>query len=151
MSNIAWRRRAKNVLYGYYADIRYLKALEKDLIYAQGPHRDGRNRGRIADPTAVKSMLMEEGRLGELRREQKAVEKLLSELEKNRRDCRYKRGLLEMVYFRRSHSLYGAAAYLGIPERTAHRWNARMLQYLARELGYLVDEPDADRESSDDE
>ena len=50
--------------------------------------------------------------------------------------------LLEMVYFRRSHSLYGAAAYLGIPERTAHRWNAKMLYALAEELGYFDDSAD---------
>ena len=65
------------------------------------------------------------------------MEKLLASLNDERRDNRYKLALLQMVYLRRSHTLYGAAAYLGIPERTAHRWISRMLIQLAEYLGFL--------------
>lgn len=136
MSNITWRREAKNTLYNYYENRRRLKQLEADIIYAQAPHRDFRNRGGASDPTAVKTLLLDKGESGRIKREITAVEQLLQELNSSRRDAKYKRLLLEMVYFRRSNSLYGAAAYLGLAERTAHRWNAKMLRRLAELLGY---------------
>lgn len=142
MANIAWRKDAKNILYNYPANQRYLRQLERELIYAQAPRREVRRRGGMADPTAFKGIQLDQGELGQLRRQQEAVERLLERLDAARRDAKYKRLLLEMVYFRRSHSLYGAAAYLGIPERTAHRWNAKMLYALAEELGYFDDSAD---------
>ena len=45
-----------------------------------------------------------------------------------------------MVYFRRSHSLYGAAPWLGIPERTAYRWMSRLIIRVAEEMGYLEED-----------
>ena len=140
MANISWRREVKNILYHYYENLHHLQTLENNLIYAQPPHREGRRSGGLADPTAVKGMLLDKGEIGRLKQQLAAVNKLLSRLESARRDAKYKRLLLEMVYFRRTHSLYGAAAYLGIPERTAHRWNAKMLHALAEELGYFAEE-----------
>ena len=137
MTNISWRRDAKNILYNYPENLRYLKSLEQDLIFAQSPHREVRRRGGISDPTAVKGMMLDKGEIKALKEQLAAVGRLLERLDSARRDAKYKRLLLEMVYFRRSHSLYGAAAYLGIPERTAHRWNAKILHALAEELGYF--------------
>ena len=140
MANISWRREVKNILYHYYENLHHLQTLENNLIYAQPPHREGRRSGGLADPTAVKGILLDKGEIGRLKQQLAAVDNLLSRLESARRDAKYKRLLLEMVYFRRTHSLYGAAAYLGIPERTAHRWNAKMLHALAEELGYFAEE-----------
>ena len=44
MTNISWRRDAKNILYNYPENLRYLKSLEQDLIFAQSPHREVRRR-----------------------------------------------------------------------------------------------------------
>lgn len=137
MNRGSWRRETKNALYCYEENRRRMKALENDLIWSQGRHRDQKYHGGISDPTAVKSVLMTQGELGHLHKQVRAVEKLLASLNDERRDNRYKLALLQMVYLRRSHTLYGAAAYLGIPERTAHRWISRMLIQLAEYLGFL--------------
>ncbi len=140
MISVNWRREVKNILYGFYASVKYLKSLENDLIFSQSPYRGGGFRGGVSDPTAVKTMLLEKGEIAALKQEISAVKQLLQELGNDRRDSKYKKQLLEMVYFKRSHSLYGAAAWLEIPERTAHRWNAKMLRRLAEILGYFIEE-----------
>ena len=111
MTNISWRRDAKNILYNYPENLRYLKSLEQDLIFAQSPHREVRRRGGISDPTAVKGMMLDKGEIKALKEQLAAVGRLLERLDSARRDAKYKRLLLEMVYFRRSHSLYGADVY----------------------------------------
>jgi len=133
----SWRRDAKNVLYSYYATLRYIKQMEEDLIWSQSARKDQKYHGGISDPTAVKILHMEKGELGRLKREAAAVKKVLGALNTERRDSRYKLALVEMVYLRRSHTLFGAAAYLGIPERTAHRWISKILEQLAEELELL--------------
>ncbi len=138
--NRSWRRDAKNVLYGYYQNLRCLKKMKDDLIWAQSPRRDQRYHGGLSDPTAVKIMKMEDGTLAEIQKEVAAVKTALAEMDMKRRDSKYKLALAEMVYFRRSHSLYGAAAWLGIPERTAYRWMSRLITRVAEEMGYLGEE-----------
>ena len=57
--------------------------------------------------------MLDKGEIKALKEQLAAVGRLLERLDSARRDAKYKRLLLEMVYFRRSHSLYGAAAYKG--------------------------------------
>ena len=137
MEKATWRRDAKNVLYSYYPNLRRIKEVRDELIQGQSPRRDQRYHGGISDPTAVKTMKLESGEAGCLQREIAAVKTALAELDMKRRDNKYKLALVEMVYFRRSHTLYGAAAYLGIPERTAHRWVNKIIVRVAQEMGFL--------------
>ena len=67
--------------------------------------------------------------------ERNLLEGLLQELQTERRIDQKQRTLLELVYIRNSHCLYGAAALLEISERTAKRWNTRALENLARRMG----------------
>ena len=88
--NRSWRRDAKNVLYGYYQNLRCLKKMKDDLIWAQSPRRDQRYHGGLSDPTAVKIMKMEDGTLAEIQKEVAAVKTALAEMAMKRRDSKYK-------------------------------------------------------------
>lgn len=82
------RREVKNVLYGYYANITYLKRLENDVVFSRSPYRDRHSKGRVSDPTAIKSMMMDDEERAEIKREINAVQQLLAELERERRDSK---------------------------------------------------------------
>ena len=45
-----------------------------------------------------------------------------------------RRRLVELVYWRRTHTVYGAGVEIGVSEETAKRWNADFLLCVA---GYL--------------
>ena len=49
----------------------------------------------------------------------------------------FKRQLVEMVYWRKTHKLIGAALEIGISERTAKRWNHQALMKVGRFYGFL--------------
>jgi len=138
MAELDWRRRAKNLLYNHPAHIKQLKYGELDLILSSSRRRDNRyRRGGIADPTALTALELAEHGRALLERQVRAGEKLVECLSTNRRVDRDKLLLLQMVYFRFTHSLLGAAAILGISERTAKRWNTEMLEFIAREMDWL--------------
>lgn len=42
-------------------------------------------------------------------------------------DARSKRKIIEIVYFKKSHTLQGAALQISVGERTAQRWNAQIM------------------------
>ena len=42
--------------------------------------------------------------------------------------------LIKRVYFDKTHTLYGAAVLVPVSERTAQRWNKRVIQALAKIL-----------------
>lgn len=42
-------------------------------------------------------------------------------------DARNKRKIVEMVYFKKSHTLHGAAMEIPVGSRTVDRWNARIM------------------------
>ncbi|MDO4669740.1 MAG: hypothetical protein Q4A63_07965 [Butyricicoccus pullicaecorum] len=43
-----------------------------------------------------------------------------------------KRKIIELVYFRQSHTLAGAAMQIPVGERTAQKWNAQIIETLAQ-------------------
>ncbi|NCE74562.1 hypothetical protein D1157_06030 [Anaerotruncus sp. X29] len=45
--------------------------------------------------------------------------------------------LFDMIYYNRSHTLYGAAQVLHLTERTAKRYNRYFLKMIAERLGYI--------------
>lgn len=129
---------AKELLYHYPENRRLLKRIEEDVLLGQTSDYDHcYRRGGVSNPTYRKAVLLSEGRLAEMRREVAAVEKLLSQIETfGREDVRARR-LLEMVYFRMSHTLYGAAIQLQISEATAKRWNQKILLALAEIMHWI--------------
>lgn len=42
-------------------------------------------------------------------------------------DAQSKRKIIEMVYFKKSHTLHGAAMEIPVGSRTVDRWNARIM------------------------
>lgn len=133
-----WRKNAKELLFNYTTNKRALREAEQDVIYGVTRERDQRyRRGGVRNPTLVKAELLDSAALNQLRREIAAVEALLRHLQTERRIDAQQRRMLEMVYFRGSHCLYGAAVALEIGERTAKRWNTRALEFVARQMGWL--------------
>lgn len=45
--------------------------------------------------------------------------------------------LIEMVFFKRTHKVFGAAREIHISESTAKRWISDFVYIVAREMGYL--------------
>lgn len=50
-------------------------------------------------------------------------------------DGRRRMELLRLYYWRRSHTLFGAATKVGVSERTAKRWNGEFVEAVAKNLG----------------
>lgn len=63
------------------------------------------------------------------RNEQRRVEIVESVLETvdQMPDARSKRKIIEIVYFKKSYTLQGAALQIPVGERTAQRWNAQIM------------------------
>lgn len=72
-------------------------------------------------------------------REQQEMEAVCKALERihGTMDGMQKIKLIDLFYFKRSHTLYGAAMKTACSERTAKRWNTEFLTYVGIELGYL--------------
>lgn len=67
------------------------------------------------------------------RREMEAVGRALDSTLKLR-DGRNRAELIELVIWKRSHNLQGAAMKLGVSERTALRWHGDFIKAVAREF-----------------
>ena len=67
------------------------------------------------------------------RREMEAVRRAL-EATLRLRDGRNRAELIELVIWKRSHSIAGAARKLGVSERTALRWHGDFIKAVAREF-----------------
>ena len=65
-----------------------------------------------------------------------AIESALDEISR-RRDGDEILRLIDLVHFRRSHTLYGAAVALNMSEITAKRKNGDFIRLVAKKLGYL--------------
>lgn len=138
MKNRNWRRDAKNLLYNYPAEKRQLKSFDLDHILSTGTRRDNRyRRGGLSDPTAMAALTMDEQGRALLEKRVAAAESLIAKLSTSRRVDRNKLYMLQMVYFRFTHSLLGSAAMLEISERTAKRWNTEFLEHIAAEMDWF--------------
>lgn len=65
------------------------------------------------------------------RRRVDSVQQLL-EMTDFTKHAAHKRKLIELVYFRQSHTLAGAAMQIPVGERTAQKWNAQVIETLAQ-------------------
>lgn len=138
MTDIRWRRNAKELLFNYPSNRQLLAQSEREIICGQTPSRDHQyRRGGVSNPTLMKAQQLDSPELNRLRREIRAVEQLLSSLQTGRRIDRDRRQLLDMVYFSGRYSLFHAGVALEISDRTAKRWNNQALEYVARQMGWL--------------
>lgn len=60
-----------------------------------------------------------------------AVSALLTQVDRME-DAGYKRKLIDIVYFKRSHTLCGAAMQIPVCERTAQAWNAEFMDAMSQ-------------------
>ena len=134
-----WRRKARELLYNYTTNQLLLRQGEREVILRGGRRQDQRyRRGGVSNPTMLKALELDSPRRRQLQQEIQAVDKLLSSLREDQR--RHKQRclrLLELVYFRHSHSLFYAALELDISDRTSKRMNNELLSFVAREMGWL--------------
>jgi len=137
LTNTAWRRDAKELLYNYTTNRVLLYRAQQDILYGHTPARDNVRRGGAADPTMMKAHMLNSAQCARLKQETAAVEALFRALHTTRRIDRLCAKMLELVYVQGRTSLLGAAAMLGISERTAKRWNQRALVFVAQEMGWL--------------
>ena len=72
-----------------------------------------------------------------LQAELDAVALALDGLRRHRGSARLRLRIVEMVYFRQTHTLYGAAAAVHVSEATAKRYNGDFLRSIARARGLL--------------
>ena len=61
------------------------------------------------------------------------VDDTLAEIERMR-DGRHRVELIRLTYFDRSHTLYGAAMRVSVGIRTAERWNAELMEDVAKKM-----------------
>ena len=61
------------------------------------------------------------------------VDDTLTEIAQTR-DGDKQASLFDLVYFRRSHTLYGAAMTIPVSERQAQKWNARLMRIMADKM-----------------
>ena len=89
--------------------------------------------GRSGDPTASGAVRQLPGNRG---REYDAVTDAIGQT-MARWDGRERMKMVEIVFWRRSHTLTGAAETLHISRRTAERWHGEFIRAVARSYGLL--------------
>lgn len=87
-------------------------------IIRQAPRRDG---------------VALEGKAAE---EQAAVNRAISQI-KNKPDANARLMLIDLVFFKQTHTLDGAAQAVSCSERTARRWSSDFIVMVAKERGLL--------------
>lgn len=102
------------------------------IIAKYTPDPPGGSAGRATENIALKDLPPAEAALVD------AVESALDEVSR-RRDGDEIIRLVDLVHFRRSHTLYGAAVALNMSERTAKRKNGDFILLVAKKLGYIKD------------
>lgn len=138
MTDLHWRNKAKDALYGYQVYRKQLREIENDVLFRGRPAAGARySQGCRADNTARGALLLCEENVAELEKRVRAVRALLGKLSTGRRVDQDRLALLNLVYFRQETGLYGAALRLDISERTAKRWNDQALRFIGQHMGWL--------------
>ncbi len=131
-----WKGHAKDILFNYPQNKKVLKQLELELSTDQ--KQDEKRLFKYLDTVSGKYQPISQMRLIEIQREAQAIGDLVAKLSNSDRvEDREKQALLDMVYFKKSHTLYGAAQVIHVSERTIWRMNAVLLQYVAQQLGWI--------------
>lgn len=126
----AWWPYVKNVIrrYPYLQDkLRALKSCQTTARY--GKTGGGSSEpGRSTEAIALRELPEKEQAYLE------AVEKAIRTT-RRKRDGALRVKLIELVYFRKSHTLYGASTQVHVSERTAQTWHGEFVRLVARNLG----------------
>ena len=132
MANEDWWGYVKRVIREYPELQRKLESVgETPCVPAYGA--SGGRAGTISNP--VESAVVDRLNAKEQRRYE-AVHKAL-EITAQMRDGKSRLHLIDKVYFKRSHTMYGAALAVATSERTARRWNHEFV----RLVGMILDLP----------
>ena len=116
-----WRREARAAAYAYPGLAAELQELRRvKLSSGLGGAPKGTGAQRPSETAALRELP------GDLQAKHDAVAAAMSQVGRLHRGG-LRRQLVVLVYFRRSHTVYGAAAALGVSENTAKRWNADFL------------------------
>ncbi len=129
-----WKGHAKDILFNYPQNQKILKQLELNSEQIANDKRPF----KYLDAISGKVQPISQIRLTEIKRETRAIDDLVEQLSTSDRvEDKEKQALLNMVYFKKSHTLYGAAQVIHVSERTIWRMNALLLQYVAQQLGWI--------------
>lgn len=124
----SWRMQARDAAYDYPRLHRELEAMHETNI---SPKLTGMPRGggpsRSVEDAALRQLPPGDQTAHD------AVEHAIRMMDVFRTGAKRKR-LANLVYFRRTHTVYGAGVEIGISEETAKRWNQDFLLCIA---GYL--------------
>ena len=121
MKKETWKRIARDAAYAYPRLNRQLKDMKSPNLTAKltGMPRGG-GTSRTVEDLALRELPPEEQAAYD------AVERALRVLREMRTGPK-RRKLVELVYFRRTHTIYGAGVELGISEETAGAWSRDFL------------------------
>lgn len=116
----------------YHENKKQIEQYRKSIIMAS-PSRDGQPRGTdIAKPTEwMGATLADSMYLKRIEESVRAIEKTLKKLSAE------KLKFIDLVYWKQSHTIMGAALCLHVTERTAYRWSKAIAFSLALEMGLL--------------
>lgn len=133
-----WIDKARDVAKEYKRNCQELRQIEESLqMSANSSGGSAVMSSKISKPVeaAVERKMMQVRYLY-LQQAVCAVEEAMeSVLRKPQGDLTIK--LFNMVYYDRSHTLYGAAQVLNLTERTAKRYNRFFLKIIAESMGYV--------------
>lgn len=127
-----WWSYAKSMAYRYPELCARQKALHDTTITPAYGGTPGGGRGR-ADKTADAALR----ELPEVnRRELEAVREALRYIS-TQKNADKRLEIIKLYYWRKSHTLYGAALKMGVHEQTAKEWNGEFIKKIAENFGLL--------------
>lgn len=135
-----WIDKARDVSKEYKSNLKELRQLEEylNMLETQSSDSPGVASGKISKPVeaAVERKMML-ARYQYLKQAITSVEIAMTRVQKKPQgDLTIK--LFNMVYYNRSHTLYGAAQSLAISEVTAKRYNRFLLKEIAFQMGFIA-------------
>ena len=129
-TNDNWRPYVTNVLRDYYTYKRMEKEAHSQKITAQ--YNKGRGGSGVSRTT--ESAAMRSGLTRQQRRELDAVEKAVRSTRRGP-DGKLRVKVMEMVYFRDTHTIEGAAQNVHVSYKTAWRWTDNFIRLTGKYLG----------------
>lgn len=124
-----WWPYVKNVLRAYPGMKRELEARQLQSVTVRyNPAGGSSGPGRSTEQAAMRQL--DPARQRELEAVRKAIRKT-----GYMQDGRLRNEMIRLVYFRRTHNLYGAAERCHVSYRTAQNWHGTFLRLVAHNLG----------------
>lgn len=120
-------------LYAYHDNLKEIQLRREEIIEGSPGPPDGMPRGNAtSNPTESKAMrLMSSRAILCVEKRLEAIKKVLDRYEDNEA----MKKLIDLRYFKRSHTPFGVMGELHISQKTFYRWRRELLQEIASELG----------------